>query len=79
MCLNLNEYQFKISKYIYMLTYMSYTVTTNQKLLEVPLALSQLEEWVVIKESLVCAIMSNHIQVPVDDLYNLGELHNLEI
>ena len=31
MCLNLNEYQFKISKYIYRLTYMSFTVTTNQK------------------------------------------------
>ena len=31
MCLNLNEYQFKISKYIYRLTYMTFTVTTNQK------------------------------------------------
>lgn len=31
MCLNLNEYQFKISKYIYRLTYTSFAVTTNQK------------------------------------------------
>ena len=31
MCLNLNDYEFKTSKYIYMSIYVSLMVTTNQK------------------------------------------------